>query len=358
MTARAEALGSSTRLSAFIQRNALVVYFGVAFFISWVFWCIEPAVRPQDPITAGLLIQIGVYGPVLAAMLVASISDRERVRAPLWLRLLAGGAVLALAVYANWILIGQMRAASFQPVHWVLLAVILLLPAWVFFNAHSSLRGVQNLLKSLTQVRTNPLWFVIALLLMLTVSVIGVFATSLITGQALSSWVKAFQNRPIMQNLALTFIATALYGGPVGEEAGWRGFALPRLQKRFDPLLASVILGALWALWHLPLHVTGYYNQAYGDPMTGLLMRAFSTIPLTLIFTWLYNRSKGNLLVMVVLHTMVNVTSGLIAPGLGLYITTTVVVALMVVLDRMYRAKPPASVPGEEPERRSVEWKH
>ena len=105
-------------------------------------------------------------------------------------------------------------------------------------------------------------------------------------------WVISIQANPIIPNFALTFFATALYGGPLGEEAGWRGFLLPRLLKRFDPLLASVYLALIWGIWHLPLHFTGYYNAVFGSPWGGLLTRLFTTVPLAIIFTWLFNRNQ------------------------------------------------------------------
>ena len=326
-----------SRISSIFQDKALPLYFGGAFLISWIFWFIEPFLRSSDPVAANLFIQFGTYGPVLAAMLVTALGNREHIPAPLGRRLLAGGLALAAAVYVNWLLFGHLLTSGAGAFDWVLAVIATLLPGWIFFNTNASLSGLRALLNPLTRWRTNPLWFAVALLLMLTLSILGVLLISLLSGQPLFGWTQAFMASESLRNLALTLFATALYGGPVGEEAGWRGFALPRLQKRFDPLLASVWLGLAWGLWHLPLHVTGYYNQAFGDPLSGLLMRTFTTLPLTLIFTWLYNRTRGNLLVMVCLHTAVNVTSSLIAPGTGLYITTSIAVVLMVVFDRMYR---------------------
>ena len=171
-------------------------------------------------------------------------------------------------------------------------------------------------------------------------SLTGVLLTSLLTGQSLGSLFDGIRSSETLKHFGLTFFGTALYGGPLGEEGGWRGFALPRLQKRFDPLLASVIVAAFWGLWHLPLHLTGYYSQVFGNPLNGILLQMFSIIPLALIFTWLYNRSKGSLLVMVLLHTAVNVTSSIVTPAVGMYIITTVAVVLMVLFDRMYRKLP------------------
>ena len=326
--------------AGFIRKHALPLYFCGAFLIAWVFWFMEPGLRHRDGLTASLLIKFGAYGPVLAAMLVSALAYPERVPAPLMRRLLAGGLILGLAIFLNWPTAQHLRSNQGTLLHWSLLAISILLPAWIFFNAHSGLRGVQDLLHTLTRWRTHPLWFLTALFLMLVLSLAGVLLTSLLTGQSLADLFSAIRSSETLKHLGPTFLATALYGGPLGEEGGWRGFALPRLQLRFDPLLASVILAAFWGLWHLPLHLTGYYSGIFGSPLNGILLRMFSTVPLAVLFTWLYNRSQGSLLIMVLLHTAVNVTSSIVAPALGMFITTAVAVVLIIVFDRMYRKLP------------------
>jgi hypothetical protein len=97
----------------------------------------------------------------------------------------------------------------------------------------------------------------------------------------------------------------------------------------------------IWGIWHLPLHVTGYYNQVFGSVWGGLWVRLFTNVPLTITFTWLFNRTRGNLLVMIILHTMTNISSGLVAPEIGMYITMTIAVVMMVVFDRMYKKSDP-----------------
>lgn len=336
-------------LSRFVSRQALLLFFGAAFLISWVLWFLEPGLRGHDGVTANLLIKIGTYGPVIAAMLVSALANTERVPAPLALRGLAGGLVCALAIYANWPTLQQLFSSQSLLRHWILMSVIILLPAWVFFNARSSLCGVQDLLHSLTRWRTHPVWFLTALILMPALSLSGVLLTALLTKQSLASLFGAIGSSQTLQHLAPTFLATAFYGGPLGEEGGWRGFALPRLQRRFDPLVASVIIAALWGFWHIPLHLTGYYGPVFGNPLGGILQQVLSTFPLAVIFTWLYNRSQGNLLVMVLLHTTINVTSGIVTPAIGLFITTTAAVVVMIVVDRMYWKLPPDQVRGQDP---------
>ena len=65
-----------------------------------------------------------------------------------------------------------------------------------------------------------------------------------------------------LEQIVILFLPN-LIGGPLGEEGGWRGYALPRLQRRFSPATSSIILGFLWANWHLPLIVTHVYNVTW-----------------------------------------------------------------------------------------------
>jgi membrane protease YdiL (CAAX protease family) len=101
----------------------------------------------------------------------------------------------------------------------------------------------------------------------------------------------------------LAFATTFLLGGPLGEEPGWRGFALPRLQRRNGPLLGSVILGVLWALWHLPLFWTGVWNP---PTIPNILMFIVMITALTIIMTWVFNHANGSLLITMLMHASFN----------------------------------------------------
>jgi uncharacterized protein len=89
-------------------------------------------------------------------------------------------------------------------------------------------------------------------------------------------------------------------GGP--EEPAWRGYALPRLQQRFDALSSSLILGAVWSLWHLPLWFLP------GTPQNGspFLWFAIISLGLCVIYTWLYNSTGASVLIVMIFHAMWN----------------------------------------------------
>lgn len=100
-------------------------------------------------------------------------------------------------------------------------------------------------------------------------------------------------------------VCANLFGGPLGEEPGWRGYALPRLQRQFDPVTSSLVLGFLWANWHLPLILTHVYNV---DWWQFLLVTMASSVFLSFAF----NKSSGSTLCTVVVHGLYNVGTGII----------------------------------------------
>lgn len=103
------------------------------------------------------------------------------------------------------------------------------------------------------------------------------------------------------------FIFILLFIG-LGEEPGWRGFALPQLQARHSPMKASLVLAPLWALWHLPL---------IGNEFPWPIVPAFllSVIGGTCMLTWLFNGTRGSVLLAMLFHATINtVGAGLIFP--------------------------------------------
>jgi membrane protease YdiL (CAAX protease family) len=110
--------------------------------------------------------------------------------------------------------------------------------------------------------------------------------------------------------IVVTFFTILLTGGPLQEEYGWRGYALPRLQGRFNALVSSIILGVLWSLWHLPYFYIGSesgYQYLWGHMLSAVII--------SIIMTWLYNNTGGSILVALLSHNLFNV-SNIIFPAL------------------------------------------
>ena len=108
----------------------------------------------------------------------------------------------------------------------------------------------------------------------------------------------SFPTAAAWRELPDRFLFIFLFIG-LGEEPGWRGFALPRLQQQHTPLIASLILAPVWALWHLPL---------MGNEFPAAVIPAFliSLLGGTLIQTWLFNRTKSSVFAQMLFHATVN----------------------------------------------------
>ena len=98
------------------------------------------------------------------------------------------------------------------------------------------------------------------------------------------------------------FFLVFLVGGPLGEELGWRGFALPALQERIGWRAASLALGAVWGVWHLPLFFIAESAQNNGSMVAFFVLIVATSV----FYSWLYNRSNGSVLPALALHTASN----------------------------------------------------
>ena len=124
-----------------------------------------------------------------------------------------------------------------------------------------------------------------------------------------------FQAEGVPQgNLWLTLVGLMLFQifvRGIGEETGWRGFALPHLQSRFSPLSASLLLGVLWGLWHF--HPANF--SAVLSP--GGFFIFLNILATTIIFTWVYNHTQGSLLIAALFHMTLNVAEFCIPIGIA-----------------------------------------
>lgn len=162
--------------------------------------------------------------------------------------------------------------------------------------------GVARLLKRFVQWRVRPRWYVVALAINL---VIWLLAYAALMGPGLL--VAAASHWSLLLSTFLPLVAFGMIFPSIAEEPGWRGFALPRLQQRHGPVVASLILGSLHGLWHLPALMTKNFGPL---PLTNyvpfMLTAAFATV----IYTWVYNRTGGSILLAILLHAASNASVG------------------------------------------------
>jgi membrane protease YdiL (CAAX protease family) len=125
-----------------------------------------------------------------------------------------------------------------------------------------------------------------------------------------------------------------LFFTAVFEEPGWRGFLLPRLQSRFSPLMATTLVWLPWAVWHLPLDFT----RPGGWSLSAILqLRGPALLGVSILITWLYNRSRGALLSPVLFHAAMGSFPFVLPAAPALRPLIFVWAIAVIVADRMWR---------------------
>jgi membrane protease YdiL (CAAX protease family) len=106
----------------------------------------------------------------------------------------------------------------------------------------------------------------------------------------------------------IVFVVTGIAGGPLLEEIGWRGFALPRMQAQLGPLHGTLLLGGLWAVWHVPQYLVlpEWVAENGGSDPASIGAFLLLVLGLTPTMTWLFNRTRGSVLVAILAHGSVN----------------------------------------------------
>jgi membrane protease YdiL (CAAX protease family) len=151
--------------------------------------------------------------------------------------------------------------------------------------------GINRLLDRCLHWRVSVIWYFIALTSTPILFFITVFS--------MPETAKAFQMpNPSFILTYLSALANGMFRAPIIEELGWRGFALPRLQKRYGALVGTLILGSLWAFWHLPswfLTPRAVIGNNLLETIVPFLMYEGSILGSAVIYTWIFNRSNGSI---------------------------------------------------------------
>jgi len=186
--------------------------------------------------------------------------------------------------------------------------------ALFFLFKFSGKKQTFSALRRIVRVRFNVRWYLFIFLLI----------PGLLFGAYLISWLLSgatFQSvlLPVIQeqpfSVFFIFAYLMFFEGPFGEEFGWRGFALPKMLNLSTPIKASLILGFIWSLWHLPsFFITGaiQYELAQNGFFLAFLIYFVYTLILTLFMTILHIKTNGSVFAAILFHTVANFSHGLI----------------------------------------------
>ncbi len=340
------AAGWNRSLKDKVERHPLFTFIVLAYSISWACTLVAHSV---DLGATNVFSIIMAAGPALAGSIVWAVLRHDPSGVPArsrWrLFCVLGAALVALfSIRRLWFAAGLVSVAGRidRPIPYPTwgaamadLAAAAVL-AFLLSGVYSSRHGVRRFLRSLDprSARLSWHWWLAAIGLYPMIVLVGniiwaAFGRALPVPQASGAWYW------LAVDAILLFLYVMIGGGGL-EEPGWRGFALPLLQRRFSPLMASLLLAVIWAFWHWPLFWLGYSE---GGPLA-VLLYSIGAAPLAILFTAAYNHSGGSLPVVILMHSSYNITTVYLPPCTLATVLWMFLILLIVLIDRMWMKRP------------------
>lgn len=314
-------------MEAFFKNRPVLAYLLLTFFITYLFWFL-PAIFEFDRDVALGLSLVGGCGPMLASFLILNSNSKSSIKVyslPIFaIIFLAAFIVLLLRLWIEDPESTENPIPTLPEVGWtayLLFTIAFLILALNASNAtNKDLK--ENHIRSFLPEKGKWNWYVVGFVLFPVFSIvaygIGYLAKAPLTDIFID----------IRPKYLIGVLSTFLFFGS-NEEFGWRGFMQKELQKRQSPLIVALVISFFWSIWHLPLHYNGFYGT--GGFME-LLPRFVWMIPLTIIYTWLYNKSKYALLAVMLLHASMNNLNGTFGTSEWIYFFLMIILAVVLVI--------------------------
>lgn len=309
----------------------MISYFVLTYAVSWALWILLQPLYLEGQRIVAPLISVGIFAPALVSIgLSAVIKPHPRLGSRKY-------AVIAFIVV--WILASLIITLHLTinqqmdlTIRLVIVSVITgLLPAFIGSCVFSTIPGVRDHLRTYIKPMGSFGYYLLAIFLIPAIWLLGNLLS-----RAFGTEVPFVRSPEVDMKLlgmaVLMFLYNIAYSA-LSEEPGWRGFALPRLETKFNPLVSSLILGILWAVWHAPLKFGGIDAASLSD----ILVEWVLIVLITIIFTWLFNRTKGSILVTALIHPAMNTTGTFLNASIGALLLLVVFTVIIIVLDKMWR---------------------
>ena len=300
---------------------------------------------PANYIIQYCFVRVLIFSPALAGLIVTRITAKQEPHGSIWMRATAFLVSWVLAVAVTFLFISHTGTSwTIIPYPSTSLTIIntalgALFPAFIISAAFSRRPDTRRFLSTLVKPRGRYYWYLAALFAFPVFSALGSAVTRSFAENP-SSPVGDLSSDAVSRTVA-TFLYALFFTGGFGQEAGWRGFALPRLQARYCPLVACLVIWFLHMIWELPGDVVFSDNPW---PAMGRLvwMPCWSVL-----LVWIYNRTDGSILAPTLLHASISATTSLNAALLHTDAATVLLFGLAgfaVVNDRMWKSLPASSL--------------
>jgi membrane protease YdiL (CAAX protease family) len=328
-----------TTLTDWIRRHQVAAFFIITFAITWGLGFSWGAVLKWNQFLWLPLAFVATCGPGLAGILISAITNtqpRQGPRKAFWIAFLVAWLVSMLVCLANSKFVQQF---SLSPAVVGLFTIAVVPVAFVIASAYSRIPSVRNYLTSLIRLRGVWGWSLLGLVLFPALHLISIIINSLLNRQLIISRQFPSIGLALIGLVIIKFLYQFFFFNATGEETGWRGFALPRLQTRTSPLIAALIIALFWAPWHF------FLWQATGAPVLTFQFwtQQYSIHILSSLFiVWIYNRGHASILVAGITHAAANTVMAFIPlqDMRGLYLTWIAAALVMILADRMWKKLP------------------
>lgn len=323
-----------TQLLTSLKRHPLIAFFVLTYGLTWTLSLLFQPLYLAGQRMVAPLISAGIFAPALVSIGLSAIlkpGPRQGRRISAWIAF-AVVWILASLIITLYLTLNQQMPLTARLV--IVSILTGMLPAFVSSCIFSTVPGVRDHLRTYRQPRGSWGYYVLALILLP-----GIWLLGNLLSRAFGAQVP-FMRSPVVDlklvgAALLIFLYNVAYSS-LSEEPGWRGFALPRLEVRFSPLVSSLILGALWACWHAPLKFGGIEAADFSDTMVEWAL----IVLVTILFTWLFNRTKGSILVAALIHPAMNTTGTFLNASIGGLLLLVAFTVFVIVLDQMWKKLP------------------
>jgi len=284
------------------EKKILILYFIFTFIFSWSFWLGSGVLFRKESVPQidnyWLLSQIGVFGPSLVAIVFTYFRYPQQNRKYIF-RLFA---VYVIVILFGIFIAGQ-NIREIPDLNLITLLCLIISAIGIIVYIGFSGRILSSDQKKVRSKSRFSAWTILSVFLFPVFFLMAWIAVNLQMGTSFSVDIGVTKNI-IIFHLLILFSFDLIYGGAFGEEIGWRGFALPVLLNQFSPLKASLILGIIWSLWHLPIDlIYGFGTQG----ISGIIMRLLFVCPMSIIITWFYIHTEKPILSALILHASMNI---------------------------------------------------
>jgi membrane protease YdiL (CAAX protease family) len=329
------------KVTHWIKNHQIVAFFILTFSITWGLGFSYDAVMKKNQFLLAPLVFVATCGPALAGIIITAISNSQPKQGPrktYIIGFLAAWVVSASVFLAHNTFINQ---APFNPVMVGFTLVSVVPVAFVISMAFSRMPALKEYLSSVIRLREVWGWAFWALIVTPSMILLSILISRILgRHHSLAIQYPRIGLPTLIGLVGIKFFYQLFFFNATGEEVGWRGFALPRLQALFSPLMAGLILSIFWSPWHF------FLWRAEGQLVMDVsfwVEKYASHIPVTMLILWFYNRSKGSILVAGIVHAAAN-TAFAVVSNLDwqvFNILNVVVVLVIIIADRMWKKLSP-----------------